>query len=109
MRVAGLLLGIVLATLTPGAVLSLLQEWAPVAMVAAGLAGAAVATAVIAYHKAMDNARRITAMERHIPKRSTDTPTGRPPTGAPAMPPATTLGSGAASGIADGRPEGGTQ
>lgn len=107
-RALGVAVGISLAAITPGAALSLLQQWAPVVLLAATMLGGAVATAVLAYRKAVDNGRRLTVVERHIPKRSTDTPIGKPPTGAAATPQATIPGSGAASEIAGGHQEGDT-
>jgi hypothetical protein len=88
---------IVLAAVTPGAALSAISAWTPVVLAAAALAGASAATAVLAYRKAADNGKRLAAIERKLPKRSTDGLIATVPNGAsagvPQTPPATTAGS----------------
>lgn len=75
---------IVLATITPGVVLTELQAWTPVVLGAAALAGTAVAVAGIAWSKASQASAQVTALASVLPRRSTDVIPSAPPLGVPA-------------------------
>lgn len=98
-----------LGVVTPGVVLAGIQAWAPVVLAAATLAGSSLAVALAAYHKSRDNAARLTAVERKLPKRSTDAAPIYPPNGVPAMPGATGRAAVAAYTTATLPPEGGRE
>lgn len=85
-----------LGAITPGAALLAVQQWTPVVLSLAGLAGAALAVAAAAYRKSTANARQLEAITRHIPKRSTDLPLGNPLNGVNVTPSETTPSSTAA-------------
>lgn len=72
MRAHLISLGLSLLLITPGAALSLLQEWTPFLLTVSGLAGTALALAVRNYRASQAQEARLNKLEVSVPKRRTD-------------------------------------